>query len=62
MREREGDPTAEIRTVLVDHGVDELVIGPRRGDPDADAQLGSTARALLGDVDMPVVVVPVPEL
>lgn len=65
--EREGDPTEEIRAVLAERAVDALVLGPRRGDPEAgtggvaDAP-GSTVRALLGDAAVPVVVVPVPEL
>ncbi|MEF8850866.1 MAG: hypothetical protein V5A44_06080 [Haloarculaceae archaeon] len=38
---------------------DDEVLGPRRGDPDArGAAPGSTVRSLLGDVDVPVVVVP----
>jgi nucleotide-binding universal stress UspA family protein len=70
--EREGDPPDEIRTVLAERDADVLLLGPRRGDPaasgeggeptDDDDTPGSTVRALLGDVDVPVVVVPVPEL
>ncbi|WP_459193086.1 universal stress protein [Halosimplex sp. J119] len=67
--EREGDPAEEIRAVLAERGADVVVVGPRRGDPDAaEAQErdrdvpGSTVRALLGDVDVPVVVVPLAEL
>jgi nucleotide-binding universal stress UspA family protein len=60
--EREGDPAAAIRTVLADRDVDELVVGTRRGDPDAasggEAGAGATVRALLGSVDVPVVVLP----
>ena len=60
--EREGDPAEAIRAVLAAEDVDELVVGPRRGDPEADAEVGSTTRALLGTVDVPVVVVPAPDL
>ncbi|QLH79607.1 universal stress protein [Halosimplex rubrum] len=68
--ERTGDPADEIRTVLAERDADALLLGPRRGDPAASGDgdgpaagsaLGSTVRALLGDVAVPVVVVPVPE-
>jgi len=68
--ERAGEPAAEIRSVLAEREVDALLLGPHRGDPDtggeggesgADAP-GSTVRSLLGDVTVPVVVVPTPEL
>ncbi|WP_135365152.1 universal stress protein [Halosimplex halophilum] len=61
----------EIRTVLADRDADVLLLGPRRGDPEASGEggdstdheaPGSTVRALLGDVAVPVVVVPVPAL
>jgi len=70
--EREGDPAEAIRAVLAERDVDTLVLGPRRGDPGSgdgaesdatDAEPpGSTVRALLGTVDVPVVVVPLPDL
>lgn len=68
--EREGEPAAEIRSVLAEREVDALLLGPRRGDPDASeaggesdgGAPGSTVRALLGDAAVPVVVVPAPEL
>ncbi|QPV61726.1 universal stress protein [Halosimplex litoreum] len=61
---------AEIRVLLDEREVDALLLGPRRGDPDASevggesdgGAPGSTVRALLGDVAVPVVVVPAPEL
>ncbi|PSP52086.1 hypothetical protein BRC60_01025 [Halobacteriales archaeon QH_1_68_42] len=57
--ERTGDPAAAVREVLADRDVDTLVLGPARGDPEARGDPpGSTVRALLGDVDVPVVVVP----
>ncbi|WP_121822417.1 universal stress protein [Halostella salina] len=55
---RHGDTAAELRSAVDDHGADELVIGPRRGDPDADPVLGGTARDLLADPTVPVTVVP----
>lgn len=60
---REGEPSTEIRAVARERGVDELVVGPRRGDPETSGDApGSTVRALLSDPAWPVVVVPVPEL
>jgi hypothetical protein len=60
----------EIRALSDEREVDALLLGPRRGDPDASEEggesdenaPGSTVRALLGDVAVPVVVVPMPEL
>lgn len=70
VEERTGDPAAAIRAVMSEREVDELLLGPRRGDPDAeregdgnaDGAVGSTARALLGTVNVPVVVLPLPKL
>lgn len=59
---RAGDPTAEIRDALAESDPDVLVIGPRRGDPDAGDSLGSTARAVVEAADVPVAVVPLPDL
>ena len=57
--ERTGDPAAAVREVLADRDVDTLVLGPARGDPEARGDPpGSTVRALLGDVGVPVVIVP----
>ena len=57
--ERTGDPAAAVREVLADRDVDALVVGPARGDPEARGDPpGSTVRALLGDVGVPVVIVP----
>ena len=72
--EREGEPSEAIRAVLAERDTDVLVLGPRHGDPDAGGETGtdagdadsvapgSTVRALLGTVDVPVVVVPLPDL
>ncbi|MFC7196521.1 universal stress protein [Halosimplex aquaticum] len=70
MLEREGEPAEEIRAVLAERDADVVVMGSRRGDPEesestgsADGDVpGSTVRALLGSVDVPVVVVPLPAL
>lgn len=57
---REGDPAEAIRDLAADVDADEIVIGPRHGSPDRAEQpgLGSTARAVTGASDRPVVVVP----
>lgn len=59
---RSGEPADEIQAVLEDVDADIVITGPRRGDPEADSTLGSTTRSLLEWVDVPVVVVPLPEL
>jgi len=59
---REGDPGEVLLDAVDDHDADVLVLGPRRGDPDADADLGSTARTVLSSATVPVVVVPLAEL
>jgi nucleotide-binding universal stress UspA family protein len=57
--ERAGDPATAIRETIAERVVDVLVVGPHRGDPDVRGESpGSTVRALLGDLDVPVVVVP----
>jgi nucleotide-binding universal stress UspA family protein len=58
---RDGEPTAELRAAVEDHDPDVVVIGPNRGTADATG-VGSTATALLSDLDRPVVVVPLPDL
>jgi nucleotide-binding universal stress UspA family protein len=55
---REGTASEEIQTVVVERAVDEVIIGSRRGDPDASPGLGGTAADLLVSLDVPVVVVP----
>lgn len=59
---REGDPASEILTVAEETNADTVVIGPHRGEPGCGPGVGSTASALLRDLDIPVVVVPVPKL
>lgn len=56
---REGEPAAVIREVADEWDVDELVVGARRGVPEtAGDPPGGTVRALVGTVELPVVVVP----
>jgi nucleotide-binding universal stress UspA family protein len=55
---RAGHPSDVIQALVTDRGVDEVVIGARRGDPEASPGLGGTAADLLVSLDVPVVVVP----
>lgn len=55
----EGDPVDAILSAVAEHDPDELLIGPHHGESEAEG-LGSTATALLTQVDRPVVVVPLP--
>jgi len=60
---REGTPAAVIRTVAAERDVDELVVGPRRGDPETSGTApGETVAALVADSEWPVVVVPLATL
>jgi len=58
----EGRPSDVVQDVVAERGVDEVLIGPRRGDPDATPGLGGTAADLIVSLDVPVVVVPLPDL
>lgn len=61
--EAAGDPAAAVEAALADHDADVLVLGSRRGNPDAAGEApGSTIRSVLGSVEVPVVVVPLREL
>jgi nucleotide-binding universal stress UspA family protein len=55
---REGRPSETIQRLVAERDVDEVVIGARRGDPEAAPGLGGTAADLLVSLDVPVVVVP----
>jgi nucleotide-binding universal stress UspA family protein len=55
---REGHPSDVIQGLVAERDADEVVIGARRGDPDATPGLGGTAADLLVSLDVPVVVVP----
>jgi len=54
----EGSPSDVVQALVTDRDVDEVLIGPRRGDPDAPPGLGGTAADLLVSLDVPVVVIP----
>ncbi len=55
---REGRPSETVQALVAERGIDEVVIGARRGDPEAAPGLGGTAADLLVSLDVPVVVVP----
>ncbi|WP_092690385.1 universal stress protein [Halorientalis regularis] len=57
-----GRPSEVIQSLVAERDVDEVLIGARRGDPDAAPGLGGTAADLLVSLDVPVVVVPLPDL
>ena len=58
---REGDPATEIAAVADERGVDLVVLGATRGDPDsAGDPPGSTVRTLLAKARWPVTVLPSP--
>ncbi|WP_435193824.1 universal stress protein [Natronomonas sp. EA1] len=52
---RTGDPTREIVQFAREKSVDEIIIGPRRA---AGPKIGSSMRAVLNRVEVPVFVVP----
>lgn len=57
--QRAGDPAEVVRELLADRDADVLLVRPHRGDPEGRGESpGSTVQTLLGDVDVPVVVVP----
>ncbi|MCU4801536.1 universal stress protein [Halobacteria archaeon HArc-gm2] len=58
---REGTVLPELLAAVDEHDPDELIVGPNRGGAGA-AGVGSTAQALLAELDRPVVVVPTPAL
>lgn len=57
---RDGDPETELLAAIEEHDPDEVLIGANRGVEGSEG-VGSTARALLSQVDRPVVVVPLPD-
>lgn len=58
----EGHASDVIQDLVAERDVDEVLMGPRRGDPDATPGLGGTAADLLVSLDVPVVVIPLPDL
>lgn len=55
---RDGNASDVIQALVADRAVDEVVMGSRRGDPEATPGLGGTAADLLVSLSVPVVVVP----
>ena len=64
LREDDREPATVLLEAAAEVDADEIVITPRDGAPDASSgvDVGSTARALLGESEIPVVVVPAPDL
>ena len=58
----QGDPAEAILAFADEVAADEILLGPRRGAPGADAELGETARAVLASAAVPVVVFPIARL
>ncbi|GAB3030360.1 universal stress protein [Natronobiforma cellulositropha] len=58
----EGDPADAVLDAAAEREADELVICVRSGHPDATAEVGSTASAILARTPIPVVVAPLPDL
>lgn len=58
---RDGNPSEIIQNLVAEHDIDEVIIGSRRGSPDATPGLGGTAADLLVSLDVPVIVVPQPD-
>ena len=57
-----GRPSDVIQDLVAERGVDEVLIGPRRGDPAAAPRLGGTAADLIVSLAVPVVVIPLADL
>lgn len=59
---RRGDAAEAVLEAAIDHDVDEVILGAWSGAPGDAPGLGSTAAAVAGGADRPVVVVPVDPL
>jgi nucleotide-binding universal stress UspA family protein len=55
---RRGKPAQEIVALARDVEADEIIVGPRRDAPGGFSTIGTTTRALLSTVEVPVFVVP----
>jgi len=53
-----GKPAQEIVALARDVEADEIIVGPRRDAPGGFSTIGTTTRALLSTVEVPVFVVP----
>lgn len=58
---RDGDPATVLLEAAAELEVDELLLGAHGGAPDAGPDVGSTTATILGEAELPVVVVPHPE-
>lgn len=59
---RDGDPGETIQATAEAVDADRIVVGARRGEPGVAHRLGDTAERVVANADVPVVVVPLPEL
>ncbi|MFC7227345.1 universal stress protein [Salinirubellus salinus] len=55
---RRGQPAQEIVALAREIGADEIIVGPRRDAPGGFSTIGTTTRAVLSTVEVPVFVVP----
>jgi nucleotide-binding universal stress UspA family protein len=55
---RRGQPAQEIVALAREVGADEIIVGPRRAAPGGFSTIGTTTRAVLSTVEVPVFVVP----
>lgn len=55
---KRGTPDREIVAFAREREVDEIILGPRRDAPPGFNTIGTTTRAVLNKVDVPVFVVP----
>lgn len=55
---RRGKPPQEIVALARDVEADEIIVGPRRDAPGGFSTIGTTTRAVLSTVEVPVFVVP----
>lgn len=59
---REGSPAETIRSVAEERSSDVVLVGVHGGRPGAGPGMGSVTRSIVGSVDRPVVVLPLPAL
>ena len=62
LREDDGEPAAVLLEEARAADADEILLTPREGTPDASPGVGTTARTVLEESSLPIVVVPAPEL
>ncbi|PSQ08267.1 universal stress protein UspA [Halobacteriales archaeon QS_5_70_15] len=59
---REGLPAETIRSVAEGRSPDVVLVGAHGGRPGAGPEVGAVTRSILGSLDRPVVVLPLPPL